>query len=243
VTVSDNESLCVFDTAIGQVRKMRPADAVGSLIPYVKLEALGAVPPKDDIDIVPISKAIATALMPAALVADKSLYATLSQAKTKGRVSRYSAVKAVALGPIDHPHWAGFAATVAGSDIHWEEVTEVVAAGKRDVFDLEVPSTKVFAIANGLVVWDTMQFHVPLTDEAVKEAYDRMLPSKSLISPADFKSPVATTGQQYQAGLYHATRDHSENKKRPRIFRNKADAQAARARGEISVDTPVEIVE
>jgi hypothetical protein len=44
---------------------------------------------------------------------------------------------------------------------------------------------------------DAMQFHVPTTDEAVKEAYDRMLPSRSLISPADFKSPVHVPGQQY----------------------------------------------
>lgn len=91
---------------------------------------------------------------------------------------------------------------------------------------------------------DAMQFHVPGTDEAVKEAYDRLLPSRSLLSPSDFKSPVHKPGQQYVAGLYHATRKHESKKKvRSRVFRNKADAIQAHARGEISAETPVEIME
>lgn len=92
---------------------------------------------------------------------------------------------------------------------------------------------------------DAMQFHVPGTDEAVKEAYDRLMPSKSLLSPADFKSPVHKPGQQYLAGLYHATRKHEHKPgmgRRTRVFRSKADMIAAHARGEITADTPVEIV-
>lgn len=88
---------------------------------------------------------------------------------------------------------------------------------------------------------DAMQFHVPTTDEAVKEAYDRMLPSKSLLSPADFKSPMHVPGQQYQAGLYHATRQHKGG--RPRVFRNRQDALAAYARREITAQTPIHIIE
>ncbi len=92
---------------------------------------------------------------------------------------------------------------------------------------------------------DAMQFHVPGTDEAVKEAYDRLLPSKSLLSPSDFKSPVHKPGQQYLAGLYHATRkhDHGKKKVRERVFRNKADAIEAYHRGEITAETPVHIME
>jgi len=92
---------------------------------------------------------------------------------------------------------------------------------------------------------DAMQFHVPGTDEAVKEAYDRLLPSRSLLSPADFKSPVHKPGQQYLAGLYHASRKHDskKTKRRSRVFRNKQDAMEAYARGEISADTDVQIME
>lgn len=91
---------------------------------------------------------------------------------------------------------------------------------------------------------DAMQFHVPMTDGSVQEAYDRLLPSRSLLSPADFKSPVHKPGQQYLAGLYHATRKHDHAKKpRERVFRNSADAMAAYARGEIGAHDPVVIVE
>lgn len=93
---------------------------------------------------------------------------------------------------------------------------------------------------------DAMQFHVPMTDEAVKEAYDRLLPSRSLLSPADFKSPVHKPGQQYLAGLYHATRRHEAEggkKRRSRVFRSVADVVAAHARGEIRADEDVQILE
>ncbi len=89
---------------------------------------------------------------------------------------------------------------------------------------------------------DAMQFHVPSTDEAVKEAYDRMLPSKNLISPADFKSPVHVPGQDYAGGLFAATQPPS-GKRRPRVFRNKRDAIAAFARGDARHDDPVRILE
>jgi DNA-directed RNA polymerase beta' subunit len=91
---------------------------------------------------------------------------------------------------------------------------------------------------------DAAQFHVPTTDEAVKEAYERMLPSRSLLSPADFKSPVHAPGQEYLGGLYHTTAHKPHTKKqRPRVFRSTEDAMQAYGRGEITADTPVEIME
>lgn len=91
---------------------------------------------------------------------------------------------------------------------------------------------------------DAMQFHVPGTDEAVKEAYERLLPSRSLLSPSDFKSPVHKPGQQYLAGLYHATKlaNPDDKKRTERVFRSQADAVAAYKRGEITAETPIAIV-
>jgi len=67
-----------------------------------------------------------------------------------------------------------------------------------------------------------------------------MLPSQSLLSPADFKSPVAMPTQEYIAGLHHLTTASSD---RPvRTFRSKADAIAAYKRGEISAADPVRIL-
>jgi DNA-directed RNA polymerase subunit beta len=88
---------------------------------------------------------------------------------------------------------------------------------------------------------DAMQFHVPSTDEAAKEATEKMLPSKNLFAASTFKAhytPVA----EYQSGLYVAS--NRINKKAPaKVFRNSKDAIAAYRRGDIEVDTPVHIVE
>ena len=89
---------------------------------------------------------------------------------------------------------------------------------------------------------DAMQFHVPTTDEAVAEAYDRLLPSKNLLSPADFKSPVHVPSQEYLGGLYHASAARKD-KARPRVFARKADLAGAVARGEVDADDPVEVLE
>lgn len=88
---------------------------------------------------------------------------------------------------------------------------------------------------------DAMQYHVPSTDDAAKEAIDKMLPSKNLFSAASFKAQYVPN-KEYQTGLYVAS-SRIDKKAKPRVFRNKKDAIAAYRRGEISVDTPVHIVE
>lgn len=94
---------------------------------------------------------------------------------------------------------------------------------------------------------DAMQFHVPTSPESVQEAYDRLLPSKSLLSPADFKTPVhAPVEEDLLGGLYHATREHGgKGKRKPRAytFRNKADALKAWAEGKVAVTDHVELLE
>jgi len=87
---------------------------------------------------------------------------------------------------------------------------------------------------------DAMNYHVPTDEEARKEALDRMLPSRQLLSPSDFKSPVHAPSQEYVGGLYHATASKSE---RPvRTFASQKDAIAAYRRGEISIDDQVQII-
>jgi DNA-directed RNA polymerase beta subunit len=88
---------------------------------------------------------------------------------------------------------------------------------------------------------DAMQYHVPSTDDAAKEAIAKMLPSKNLFAASTFKAhytPVA----EFQSGLYVAS-NRVDKKAQPKVFRNKKDAIAAYRRGDIEVDTPVHIVE
>lgn len=88
---------------------------------------------------------------------------------------------------------------------------------------------------------DAVQFHVPTKKEAVDEAYDRMLPSKNLISIGDFKTPWHVPGQEYLGGLYHATTTKSK-RTRARHFASVADAKKAYERGEIELGEEVVIL-
>jgi DNA-directed RNA polymerase subunit beta' len=88
---------------------------------------------------------------------------------------------------------------------------------------------------------DAMQYHVPSTEDAAKEAVEKMLPSKNLFSTASFKAHYVPN-KDYQTGLYLAS-SRVNKQSSPRVFRNKKDAVAAYRRGEIDVDTQVHIVE
>lgn len=88
---------------------------------------------------------------------------------------------------------------------------------------------------------DAMQYHVPSTEEAAKEAVEKMLPSKNLFATANFKAHYVPN-KDYQTGVYLAS-SKMNNRSKPRVYRNKKDALAAYRRGEIDVDTPVHIVE
>jgi DNA-directed RNA polymerase beta subunit len=88
---------------------------------------------------------------------------------------------------------------------------------------------------------DAMNFHVPTLNEASREAIERLLPSRSLLSPADFKTPVHMPSQDYVGGLYYATAEKSQRSKR--IFRSLGDARKAHARGEIDMNDEIEIME
>jgi len=88
---------------------------------------------------------------------------------------------------------------------------------------------------------DAMQYHVPVSDEAKDEAVDRMLPSRNLLSPADFKSPIHVPSQEYTGGLYAAS--STKSKRRVRTFRNTKDMLAAYRRGELDINDEVEVME
>ena len=88
---------------------------------------------------------------------------------------------------------------------------------------------------------DAMQYHVPSTEEAAKEAVEKMMPSKNLFAAANFKAHYVPN-KDYQTGVYLAS-SKMNNKSKPRVYRTKKDALAAYRRGDIDVDTPVHIVE
>jgi DNA-directed RNA polymerase subunit beta len=88
---------------------------------------------------------------------------------------------------------------------------------------------------------DAMQYHVPSTDDAAKEAIEKMLPSRNLFAASNFKAHYVPN-KDYQTGVYLAS-SKINSKSKPRVYRTKKDALAAYRRGDIDVDTPVHIVE
>ena len=71
--------------------------------------------------------------------------------------------------------------------VTWEIVESVERTGVlEEGFDITVPETETFCGADFIVRSNTMAVYLPLTEEARKEAIDRMLPSKNLFSTTNY---------------------------------------------------------
>lgn len=125
-------------------------------------------------------------------------------------------------------------------DISWAPVRSVTPDGKKDVFDLCVPDTKVFVVNNGPVVWDTMTYYVPVSKKAVQEAYDLMLPSKNQLAARNFKA-LPELQEELVSGAWLAS--HKKNAPVKAVFNTRAEAIAAYRAGDIDVDDNVIIKE
>lgn len=87
---------------------------------------------------------------------------------------------------------------------------------------------------------DAMNYHVPVTDGAVKDAIEKMLPSRNLKNVRDFKVHY-TPKNEFLMGLHLAST--LDNKNEPRIFKSKRDAMAAYKRGDIDLGDRVVVHE
>jgi DNA-directed RNA polymerase subunit beta' len=77
---------------------------------------------------------------------------------------------------------------------------------------------------------DTMNYHVPVSPEAVHEAITKLMPSANLKSVQKFDVHQLPRNE-FLMGLYLAST--ADNKNEPRIFKDKESAVAAYRRGEI----------
>lgn len=167
-------------------------------------------PPRDQHDPIPINSELALALRKAVYPDDMSMYVIAGKAAADGCISRMSARKFLELD-VDHPQADVFRKMVENETVTWERVISADRAGDEQVFDLAVPDTKVFVIGNGLVVYDTMTVSVPLSDAAVAETYDKMLPSRNLYSPASVGKLTFVPGGEDVPGFYAASTGDAGN--------------------------------
>ena len=83
---------------------------------------------------------------------------------------------------------------------------------------------------------DTASYTVPVSDKAVAEAIDKMMPEKNLLSAGTF-GPQYTPSQEYTMGMYYASK---EPKNKPvRVFATEKEAMDAYRKGDIEIDDPV----
>lgn len=181
-------------------------------------------------------------------VAKHAWAADKRKAKPKG-YSLFARSKAqfYAKAVIEHvPDWqelAGLAAFVhAAFDMTtwWERVAEVEDAPTERVYDIGVPSTKVFALSSGLVVYDTINVHVPSSDAAVKEAYERMMPSTTPFSDRIPDKIVPLPKQEQILGLFTAA---SAPPTQPVVFNTKAEAEHSIRSGKVKLSQDIKILE
>lgn len=190
-------------------------------------------------DTVPFNKAIADAVCKIILNKDRTLYTTLQTYKNKGYITRVAANRIIELCPEVDATWQ---AIVKATDVTWAIVESVENTGIKETgYDLTVPGYETFMSVDGVILSNTMNFHVPVSDKAVKDAYSKMLPSKNLTSLTDLKSVRYAPSKEFAMGLYMLTRDPS--KKPVKTFRTKADAKAAYAKGEIAANDLIDILE
>jgi len=88
---------------------------------------------------------------------------------------------------------------------------------------------------------DQMAVHVPLTDEAKREARELMLSTKNLLKPAH-GGPVATPGKDIAWGAYYMTMTLTEpDEKNMKTFSNATDAKYAYQTGAITLSTWIKV--
>jgi len=88
---------------------------------------------------------------------------------------------------------------------------------------------------------DQVNYHIPSSPEAVKEAFEILLPSKSLIQSSDLKSAQPRIISENAGGLYLASLP-PDQKQKPRTFVSWADAEKAYRRGDLAIDDPVVVL-
>lgn len=123
----------------------------------------------------------------------------------------------------------------------FERVVSFEKTGIRETgYDLTVPGFETFMSFDGVILSNTMNFHVPVSDEAVNEALDKMLPSKNLLHTNNFQVHY-TPRQEYLMGLALASKIN-ENKE-VRTFATEQDAINAAMSGEIKLSDPIKILD
>ncbi len=87
---------------------------------------------------------------------------------------------------------------------------------------------------------DQMAVHVPLTEQAIKEARELMMPQHNLLKPAD-ASPITVPNKEMAMGVYYLTSIDPAATKYEGIFASPEEAELALQLGRITMRQPITV--
>lgn len=180
------------------------------------------------------------------LALDRNAYASVMKTSKDGYVTIKAAEKIAkvlkAAPELVTTKWQTWLSLYNNIDnIVWERVDGFTNTGMyEDGFDLTVPGYETFMNSEGVILSNTVNIHLPASEKASKEALEKMLPSKNLISLTDLKSVRYKPEKEQVSGLWALTRQSDTNKK-PVVFKSREDVLKAYRRGEIDPTDPVVI--
>lgn len=138
----------------------------------------------------------------------------------------------------DRPELASVVNAAFDEATGWEYYDTVEAIPTERVYDIGVPGAKVFMLESGLIVYDTINVHVPATDEAVKETYEALMPSAHPYDDRSGDTIKPKLKQEQVLGLYDiATRPASGTYR----FATTAEALKAVREGAVPLDADLEV--
>ena len=133
--------------------------------------------------------------------------------------------------------WNDLERLAGNKDVMWLTIDSIDHTGKKeDVYDLTVPGYETFMSEEGVILSNTVNVHVPGTEEAVKDIKEKLMPSKQIFSIRDNQNIVNKIKQDQLLGLAAAAKRPSTARY---TFRTKAQALAAIKAGRVKLNDDV----
>jgi hypothetical protein len=226
-----------YTPTLSSLRLKELRKAIGSKDIYVRKAVDGkyvrtdkfTVPEED----VPYRKSRNTLYSAVAKCVNKEIPITLCTAKK---------ILALDLPLFEDTFWAKWKAMVEDPTIEWDLVKSMRPLPEiTTAYDITAPPNFTMVTEAGFVIQDTMQVHLPVTDDAIKEL-EAMKPSKQVFSDKKRGHLLMAPAQEPIVGLYSATKNlggmltGAVHK-----FKTEAEAWAAYHKGALKMTDKVEI--
>ncbi len=145
----------------------------------------------------------------------------------------------VTTDPSQLPHMQRWLTLLNNDEVTWAAVTAVEKTGqKEDGYDLTVPGYETFMSAEGVILSNTMTFHVPSHPDTVKEVYEKLTPSKMLFH---IKKPDSAMAQLKHEQILGSAAAFYRPAKKVWNFPDEQSALIAIEKGDVSLSDEIEI--